>query len=326
MSMKRGRRVHSISNELIKKSREAALSAVQIFNNPQITFKSETFIVLMNIAWTYLFHAYFRRRHIEYRYFRQNKTKKHYDRTTKGAYKYWELERCLSEKTCPVDRDTSNNLRFLIGIRHEIEHQMTTQIDASLSAKFQACCINYNDYMKKLNGEEHGIDKHLSLSLQFSSITKDQAAQLIEHPSLPANIRSYIDGFEGNLSQEEYNSSKFSYRVLFVAKTANHKGQADKFIEFVKAGSELAKTVNKTYALIKETERTKFKPKSIVSLMNKEGFNAFTMHDHSLLWKTLDAKDPSKGMGVDVEGQWFWYESWIERVREYCRSNFAQSR
>ena len=34
--MPRNRRVNSVKLELIKKSREAALSAVQIFNNPNI--------------------------------------------------------------------------------------------------------------------------------------------------------------------------------------------------------------------------------------------------------------------------------------------------
>ena len=59
----------SVSHELVEKSREAALAAVQIFNNPQVTLKSEIFIVLMNIAWTYLLHAYYRKKGIEYRYF-----------------------------------------------------------------------------------------------------------------------------------------------------------------------------------------------------------------------------------------------------------------
>lgn len=36
--------------------------------------------------------------------------------------------------------------------------------------------MNYNDYAKKLFGEECGIDKHLAFSLQFSSISQDQAA------------------------------------------------------------------------------------------------------------------------------------------------------
>jgi len=76
---KRERRFFSLSNELIKKSQESALAAIQVFNNPLITFKSESFIVLMNIAWTYLMHSYYRKEGIEYRYYKQNfKRKKFY--------------------------------------------------------------------------------------------------------------------------------------------------------------------------------------------------------------------------------------------------------
>ena len=75
----RKRRIGSIKSELLKKSREAALSAVQIFNNPNIAFKSESYIVLMVIAWTYLLHAYYRESGVEYRYYRQQ-GKLHEDR------------------------------------------------------------------------------------------------------------------------------------------------------------------------------------------------------------------------------------------------------
>jgi hypothetical protein len=47
---KRRRRVGSVASELIKKAREAMLSAVQIFNNPQLDFKAELFIVTAVIA------------------------------------------------------------------------------------------------------------------------------------------------------------------------------------------------------------------------------------------------------------------------------------
>jgi hypothetical protein len=320
---KRNRRLHSVSEELIQKSREAALTAVQIFNNPQVTFKSEVFIVLMNIAWTYMLHAYFRKLNTEYRYFDQLGRSRRFHRTKQGAYKYWELERCLNEQPCPVDRDAANNLRFLIGIRHEIEHQMTTKIDASFSAKFQACCLNYNEHIKRFFGTEQAIDRHLSLSLQFSTISKDQVDQLQSQASLPANIKSFVEGFEGKLSEDEFNSPKFAYRVLFVAKTANHRGQADEVIEFVKADSELAKKVNEKYALIKETERSKLRPKSIVDTMHKEGFPKFKMHHHTTLWQDKDAKNPAKGLGTNVEGTWFWYQSWLDQVREYCKANSA---
>ena len=151
LSMNRIRKVSSIRRELLQKSKEAALAAVGIFNNPNIQFKAETYIVLMIIAWTYLLHAYFRSKKIEYRYYEiRGNGRRKFHRTKYGAYKYWELERCLNDKSSPLDKDTCNNLRFLIGIRHEIEHQMTTKIDDFISAKFQACCLNYHEYRRIL--------------------------------------------------------------------------------------------------------------------------------------------------------------------------------
>ena len=93
----------SVKTELIHKSREAALNAVQSFNNPLTTFKTETFIVLMVIAWTYLLHAYYRQNGVEYRYFSKGPKRRKFDRTKVGAFKHWELERCLNEKICPLD-------------------------------------------------------------------------------------------------------------------------------------------------------------------------------------------------------------------------------
>lgn len=63
-------RFRSIATRLINQSQDAALTGVQVSNNPRIKFKSETFIVLMNIAWTYLLHAHYRRERVEYRYYR----------------------------------------------------------------------------------------------------------------------------------------------------------------------------------------------------------------------------------------------------------------
>jgi hypothetical protein len=68
---KRKRRFGSVAAELTKKAREAMLTAVQVFNNPQIEFKSELFIVTTVIAWTYLLHAFYRKRRVEHRLFWQ---------------------------------------------------------------------------------------------------------------------------------------------------------------------------------------------------------------------------------------------------------------
>lgn len=322
MTKARTRRVGSVKQELVKKSREAALAAVQIFNNPNITFKSESYIVLMNIAWTYLLHAYYREKKIEYRYFKMQGNRRAFDKTKNGADKYWELERCLNEAKSPIDRDTTNNLRFLIGLRHEIEHQMTTRIDDLLSARFQACGLNYNECLKKFFGENLGIENHLSFSLQFSTISTEQKDLLIEQKDLPANIQAYIEQFDNALTEEEFGSQKYAYRILFVPKTANRKGQADRVIEFVKSDSPLAESVNREYAIIKETEKKKYLPSQIVELIKAVGFQNFSMHYHMLLWRAMDAKAPEKGYGYMVAGkQWHWYENWVDVVRKHCAEN-----
>ena len=45
------------------------LAAVKIYNNPQITFKSEIFISMAIISWTYLMHTYYANKGIDYRYY-----------------------------------------------------------------------------------------------------------------------------------------------------------------------------------------------------------------------------------------------------------------
>ena len=297
------------------------LSAVQIFNNPNIHFKSENFIVLSNIAWMYLLHAYYRDEGIEYRYHQLNGSRKRFDRTKRGAYKFWELERCLNTNESPIDNVTSSNLRFLIGLRHEIEHQMTTKIDDYLSARFQSCCLNYNFYIKKIFGEKYAIDKHLSISLQFSTIDEPQKEKLKEFNDLPKNIASYINAFDDELTDELYNDIRFSYRVLYIPKSANRKGQADKVIEFIPADSPEAKGLNKEYVLIKEKERKKYLPKHICTIMKSKGYKRFKIHHNTHLWQLNDAQNPAKNFGTLVEGKWYWYESWVKFVEEHCEKN-----
>lgn len=311
------RRVHSIAEQLLAQSRDAALAGVQNFNSPLIAFKSETFIVLMHIAWTYLLHAYFRRTHVEYRYFRQAGRRRRFERTQNGGFKYWDLAKCLAVRECPLDNETKANLRFLIGLRDEITHHMSPALDRYVSARYQACCLNYNRYARQLFGDRYGIDQHLTYSLQLQSISREQLTAPAE-ADLPPTVRSFIAQFDSELSAEELNSERFAYRVLFVPKLVGKPGQADEVIEFVKPDSEVARSVNRDYVAFKEVERPKFLPSQIVRMMQEEGFLDFGMYNHTSLWKSMDAKNPGKGYGVFVAGAWYWYSRWVDVVRQHC--------
>lgn len=317
------RRFHSVAARLVSQSQDAALTGVQVFNNPQIKFKSETFIVLMNIAWTYLLHAHYRRAKIEYRYYRKQGKRRRFDRTEDGSFRYWDLSKCLSVRECPLDNETKKNLEFLLGLRDEITHHMSPAVDQFVSARFQACCLNYNYYLKNLFGDRYGIDRHLGYSLQFQSISREQLSAPTE-ADLPPAVRSFIARFDDELTADELNSERFAFRMLFVPKLVGKPGQADEVIEFLKPDSEIARSINRDYVTFKEVERPKYLPGQVVNMMKEEGYVHFTMHWHTELWKELDAKDPAKGLGVYVAEHWYWYSRWVDIVREHCTQNASR--
>lgn len=312
--------LHVNDDELLVKAREAMIQAVQCFNNPGSLFKSEVFIVVAVIGWTYLLHWHFRQTGVDYRY----KLKDGSPLLTKhGAEKHWELEACLESQACPLDDVTKANLRFLIGIRHEIEHRMTRRLDTAISAKLQACCLNFNHQIKTLAGERLALDKELSIAMQFSGIDRDQRDLLLKDADLPPNILAMHTAFENGLSEEIISDPRYGYRVALVEISVNSKGKADEVLRFVKAGTEQNDDI--TRVMLKHIEKPKHKPKQIVAQMVSEGFPRFTIKNHSDLWKKLEAKDPKKQYGVALkEGDWWWYENWVERVRAHCEEHRKQ--
>lgn len=307
-------------DELLIKAREAMIAAVHTFNGAGLTFRAELFIVTSIIAWTYLMHAFYRREGVDYRYYRTANGVREVERTPAGAEKYWELSKCLNDDRSPVDQATKKNLEFLIELRHEIEHRSTNRIDDAVSAKLQACCINFNEAIKFLFGKQYGLETRLPLALQFVTFSADQRAMLKATGDLPPHIETMMDTFHDGLSEEEQADPRFAYRVAFVQKTANRARSSDLAIEFVKPDSDEAAEINRV--LLKETEKSKYRPMQVVSLMQEEGYPRFTIAKHTDLWKALDAKEQAKGYGVQMlDGQWYWYDSWLNRVREHCHEN-----
>jgi hypothetical protein len=303
-------------DELLIKAREAMIAAVHIFNGAGLTFRAELFIVTSVIAWTYLLHAWFRREGIDYRYKEADGTIR---KTKQGEDCYWELGKCLKHARCPVPAGAIKNLEFLLEIRHEIEHRSTSRIDDAISAKLQACCINFNDAIKALFGPQYGLERRLPIALQFVTFSSDQRAVIKKASSLPAHIEAVMDEFHRGLTEEEQADPRFAYRVAFVPKVGNRASSADLAVEFIKADSEEAKEVSRV--LLKEVNKKRFTPKQVVEIMQAEGYPAFNQHYHTQLWKSLDAKDPAKGFGCagDYKGTWVWFDAWVARVRAHCQ-------
>lgn len=306
-------------DELLIKAREAMIAAVHTFNGAGLTFRAEIFIVSAIIAWTYLLHAWFKREGIDYRHTKTQNNEKIVLKTANGADKYWELSQCLKHARCPVPASARDNLHFLLELRHEIEHRSTSRIDDAVSAKLQACCINFNDAIKDLFGLQFALERRLPIALQFVSFSPDQRALLKQAADLPRHIETMMDAFETRLTPEQRADPRFAFRVFMVHKTANRSPSSDLAVELVPPGSEIAE---KFQIALKEVEKKKYLPGQVVTLMRREGWNRFTMESHTRLWKELGAKDPAKGYGAIAVGNiWSWYETWVTRVREECQRN-----
>ena len=286
-----------VKTQLLHKSREAALNAVQTFNNPLTTFKTETFIVLMVIAWMYLLHAYYRHKRVEYRYYKKGLKRRKFDRTKSGGFKYWELERCLNDRSCPLDRPTKLNLRFLIGLRHEIEHHRSDAVDEQFSGRYLACCLNYERYICDLFGERYSLGTAAAFTIQFRDLKTTDTSEETVAP-LPSNVAKWLQEFDAGLSEEEMKSPYFRRRFLFVPMVTSKKAQADEVVQFVPFDSDLGKAINDKHqqVMLKEVERPKHLPSEIVKLMNEEGYTRFNMHHHTQFWKKMDGRNSGKVM------------------------------
>ena len=326
--MKRTRRTKSIADDLVNQSREAALSAIQIFNNPISKFKSEAYIVLMMIAWTYLLHAHCRRKGIDFRYSEKSGKRRRFLRTKDKQYRFWDLTKCLNVSESPIDKDTTNNLRFLIGLRHVIEHKMADDLDDYLSGRYHACALNFETYVTRLHGDRFSIGDHLSYTIQFRDLAEGQLIRESE-AGISTTVRDYISNFDNSLKQDELNSPRFSERLLFTRKLVNHPGQADRVVEFLDPESAAGKELHELYVVLKEVRKEvevshkKFRAGQIVEKMQMESFVNFKMYDHIQLWKSLRAQGDDR-YGEYPTGEkspWCWYENWIAIVRNHCEEN-----
>ena len=296
---------------------EAMIAAVQTFNSAGLTFRAELFIVTAIIAWTYLLHAWFRREGVDHRYSGQ--------KTKEGADKYWELGHCLKQGKCPAKGGVAKNLEFLIEIRHEIEHRSTNRIDDALGAKLQSCALNFNDLLKTEFGAQYGLEKRLPLALQFVSFGAEQRTALKKASGLPKHIEAAIDAFEHGLTDEQFRDPAYRMSYGFVPMAAKKPGAADAAVQMVSPGSEKADEIEKI--IFKEVNKDRYPPGKVVEKVQAAGFPKFRMHDHTQLWKKLDAKKDGKGYGcIGDYGNWVWFDRWIDEVFKVCEAEGDKNR
>jgi hypothetical protein len=305
--------------ELVLKAREAQVAAIQTYNNPAINFRAEIYIVLSVIAWTYAFHAFYKRRGVDYTYYiRGFDGTKTADLTADGLERYWELSKCIEVDQCPLEEPVRENLRAIVKIRNSIAHRFTGNIDRQVATKLQACALNFNNWLAEQFGDEYRIDSDFGVAIQMSSFSHDHAKLVYAAQSVDPKISGIIDKLDQGISERVLTDTKYAFNVLFVEQSCNRPGQADKVVEFVRAGSETGTEIDRV--VFKDREKAKYKPTQIVEEMKRRGFVWFNMAKHTNVRDEFDAKNPKRGFGVKLsDDQWYYYDAWMEKVAQYCQ-------
>jgi hypothetical protein len=218
----------------LEKAKDSAIAAVDCYNRCGTCFRSGSYIVLMCIAWTSLFHAIFFKRRIK-PFYRHSETSRRFKKID-GDYKGWELTTCLDNYFPGITSPVTENLRFIVGLRNKIEHRSMPTLDNYIFGECQACLFNFEDILLREFGSAHCLSECLSLAIQFSRLRSDNQGKAISQLQKPlrASVKQYVDTFRSSLSPDITADQQFSFRVFLIPKVANSQGQAEVAVEFIK--------------------------------------------------------------------------------------------
>lgn len=211
--------------QLIEKSIKTSLLAVELYNKPNIQYRSESYIVLMMIAWTALFHAILLNKHLKHRY--KN------DKTTNNFY---DLRKCVNKYEGQLKKEIKANLNFLIAIRDKIVHRNIPDLDETIFGECQACLYNFEKLLVVNFGNKYELNNSLAYSLQFAHAYSDDQIKSIKEYRLNeyTKLQQFIKQYRENLDPDVFQSPHFSFRVFMIPKVGNHLESSDLAVEFIK--------------------------------------------------------------------------------------------
>jgi hypothetical protein len=302
----------------VKKAREAAVLAVEIYNRPATAFRSAAYIVLMVVAWTALFHAIFLRKRMK-PYYRKKGSTRRYERVD-GDYKTWELSECVQQFYKDQNPALRKNLEFFIGLRNKIEHRFLPELDIEIFGECQAMLMNFETLLAAEFGTKQALVGGLPYALQFSKTLAP--TQLVAMRGAAKqhlqSVRKFVTSFKSSLSEDIQSDASYSFKVFLVPKVGVHAKSSDLAIEFVKydpSKPEEMKQYDKVIALIKPKQVSIanlgcLRAGQVVKQVSNQLGRKFTLNSHMRCWKHFNTR-PARGTSAPeaCDNRYCYYDS-----------------
>lgn len=277
---------------LLAKSREAALAALRVYNDPLAQFRTETFAVLMVTAWNSLFQAICERDGTDY-------IAREGDGTTPQQIdsrdKVVDTRDLMTLAIGGDDMEAVRaNIDFWIGLRNQVAHRYIPTLDPVVVPEAQSLLLNYENTVVAEFGEDAQLGDRLTVPLHLTGFRNDAATKSLKElqARLPPDVNDYLARHRQSLPNEVVRSPEYSMRVYLVSVAANRANQADATLQCIRpedVSDELLESLADV-ALLPKPKRVAvasdglLKPGQVwTEVQDRTGFK-FTNNRHAAAW------------------------------------------
>lgn len=298
---------------MLTASKQEALVAVRLFNDPGRDRALEGFIIHMHIAWLYAFQAKWMKAGSNYHVVQSKRPLRY--KYINGERMSQPLEWFIKEEFPSTANPVRANVEFFIKLRNKIEHRHTGSDEALITivnGECHAMLLNYEEFITGFGGSENSLGKNLHFPIFIGGFTDQGKKDLLKMTkALPADLRTFLTEYDADLGDEVSRDPRYCMRLTIILESGGRKG--DLSLQFVNhddlteeqraVAEEIA--ANKGYVITKKrtvsvSNANNLKPRQLARAVEQEipyVFNTSTLVDVWRLnkWRPgSGAEDPSQ--------------------------------
>ncbi|MDN6355148.1 Protein of uncharacterised function (DUF3644) [Lactiplantibacillus plantarum] len=266
--------MENLSNRLVKKSIEAFVMGIEIYNKPTIHYRIEGFSFFAINAWELMLKAELLNRG-ESIYYKDDP-----DRTLSVSNV---IAKIYTDKNTRIRL----NLEKIIDLRNISTHYITEDYEFKYAPLFQACVLNFVTEINRfhsINMTDYIPQNFLTISASYEPLTNEQI-QLKYPPEIAQKFITQAN--EIDVLSQEYDSDRFSINIKQNLYITKKKGEADftvrvdrsssNGVAFIKDLKDPSDTHKYSYNNVIKAVQTRLTKKNI-KLGYSSGFNQYVLN------------------------------------------------
>lgn len=266
--------MENLSNRLVKKSIEAFVMGIEIYNKPTIHYRIEGFSFFAINAWELMLKAELLNRG-ESIYYKDDP-----DRTLSVSNV---IAKIYTDKNTRIRL----NLEKIIDLRNISTHYITEDYEVKYAPLFQACVLNFVTEISRfhsINMTDYIPQNFLTISASYEPLTNEQI-QLKYPPEIAEKFITQAN--EIDVLSQEYDSDRFSINIkqnLYITKkkdeadfTVRVDRSSSNGVAFIKDLKDPSDTHKYSYNNVIKAVQTRLTKKNI-KLGYSSGFNQYVLN------------------------------------------------